>query len=274
MICLLAEMYSVAAAITWLMPSVAMNELTWKYTMISPDRNPTAAQATMAMRQAITTGQPGVRLEPADDHEREGEHRPDRQVEGPRRQRDEQGEAEDGDDDLVGEHLLERHLGEERLGDPQPEEHEDEPEQVHGARLVQPGQAECRPLPTGRDRRRGHAGSLSCVRGCLAVVGDDWEELLLLDLARLDVLARQLGADPPAPQHDDACRQTGELVGVGRAHDDRGAGGRGLVDEAVDVGLGADVDALGRLVEHEHARLDTQPPGHHDLLGVAARTAR
>ena len=46
---------------------------------------------------------------------------------------------------------------------------------------------------------------------------------------------------------------------------------RGQVDEAVDVGLRPDVDALGRLVEHEHSRRAAEPAGHHDLLLVAAR---
>ena len=51
-------MYSVAAAITWLIPRVAMNELTWKWMMISPETKPTAAQATMAMAHDTTAGNP------------------------------------------------------------------------------------------------------------------------------------------------------------------------------------------------------------------------
>ena len=35
------------------MPSVAMNEFTWKRTMIMPDRKPTAAQATSATRHEM-----------------------------------------------------------------------------------------------------------------------------------------------------------------------------------------------------------------------------
>ena len=46
---------------------------------------------------------------------------------------------------------------------------------------------------------------------------------------------------------------------------------RRQVDEAVDVGLRADVDALRRLVEHEHPWRAAEPAGHHDLLLVAAR---
>ena len=46
-------------------------------------------------------------------------------------------------------------------------------------------------------------------------------------------------------------------------------GGR-LVDELVDVGLGADVHPLGGLVEDEHLGLQPQPAGQHDLLLVPA----
>ena len=39
---------------------------------------------------------------------------------------------------------------------------------------------------------------------------------------------------------------------------------------AVDLGLGADVDAAGRLVEDEHPGAHRQPLAEHDLLLVAA----
>ena len=41
-------------------------------------------------------------------------------------------------------------------------------------------------------------------------------------------------------------------------------------DHRVDLGLGLHVDALGRLVQDQHARLGRQPLGQHDLLLVAA----
>ena len=47
--------------------------------------------------------------------------------------------------------------------------------------------------------------------------------------------------------------------------------GREVADDLVDLGLGADVDALGRLVEHQHLRLRRQPAGQQHLLLVAAR---
>ena len=46
---------------------------------------------------------------------------------------------------------------------------------------------------------------------------------------------------------------------------------RQLEDQPVDLLLGADVDAAGRLVEQQHARARRQPLADHDLLLVAAR---
>ena len=45
-------------------------------------------------------------------------------------------------------------------------------------------------------------------------------------------------------------------------------------DEREDRGLGADVDALGRLVQQQHLRVVAQPLGEHDLLLVAAAEKR
>ena len=68
----------------------------------------------------------------------------------------------------------------------------------------------------------------------------------------------------------DAVAEDGQLLGVGRGHQD----GRALASrrrhEVVDRGLRADVDALGRLVEQQDARLAAQPLRQHDLLLVAA----
>ena len=62
-----------------------------------------------------------------------------------------------------------------------------------------------------------------------------------------------------------------QLGAVRGAHDGGRALRRRQVDEAVDVGLRPDVDALRRLVEHEHPRRAAEPAGHDDLLLVAAR---
>ncbi len=46
---------------------------------------------------------------------------------------------------------------------------------------------------------------------------------------------------------------------------------REVVDDPVDLGFGADVDAAGRLVEDQHLRLGLQPARQQALLLVAAR---
>ena len=66
------------------------------------------------------------------------------------------------------------------------------------------------------------------------------------------------------------CRTSGQLA---RDQEDARARRRELVDERVDLRLGADVDAAGRLVEDQDAAARRQPLGEHDLLLVAARQA-
>jgi hypothetical protein len=62
-----------------------------------------------------------------------------------------------------------------------------------------------------------------------------------------------------------------EDLGQVRAdHDDRHAALREVIDQAVDVGLGADVDAAGRFVEDQEAGVRVEPFAQHDLLLVAA----
>ena len=68
-----------------------------------------------------------------------------------------------------------------------------------------------------------------------------------------------------------AVRHREQLVMIGRDQDDRLAGSGQPVDEAVDRDLGADVDALRRLVEDEEFRPGEQPAADDDLLLVAAR---
>jgi hypothetical protein len=74
-----------------------------------------------------------------------------------------------------------------------------------------------------------------------------------------------------AAQHDHFGAKTSELVGVGGTHHDHGATCGGLVDQAMDVGLRSDVDALGGFIEHEHGRFNAQPARHHHFLLIPAR---
>ena len=80
-----------------------------------------------------------------------------------------------------------------------------------------------------------------------------------------------VGRDPAPAQDEDAVAGVRQLLGVaGDQQHGRAVVGR-LADERVDLRAGADVDALGRLVEQHHGRLAPQPAGQDDLLGVATR---
>ncbi len=77
--------------------------------------------------------------------------------------------------------------------------------------------------------------------------------------------------DPAAAQHQDPVRQLEDLRQV-RRHDQHRRARLGMGDQRrVDVALGADVDALGRLLDHEQRRLAPQPFAEQHLLLVAAR---
>src|SRR5690606_20355174 len=69
----------------------------------------------------------------------------------------------------------------------------------------------------------------------------------------------------------DAVAGPEQLLQLGGDDDDGLARGDHAVDEAVDLVLGADVDAARGLVEDQHLGLGVQPLPQHDLLLVAAR---
>ncbi len=79
------------------------------------------------------------------------------------------------------------------------------------------------------------------------------------------------GDDGAAVHDGDPVAHAEDLGQLGRDHQDRQALGGQLAHQSVDLGLGADVDALRRLVEDQQARARGQPPRQRDLLLVAAR---
>src|SRR3954468_989852 len=74
--------------------------------------------------------------------------------------------------------------------------------------------------------------------------------------------------------HEDAIADQRKLFRIRRRDQDAGPGGRGPGDQLKDAGLGADVDALGRLVHEQHLRLVAQPLREYDLLLIAAAEQR
>ena len=74
----------------------------------------------------------------------------------------------------------------------------------------------------------------------------------------------------PARNRQDAVGQLRQLERVGRGEEDGGAGAGDLAQPAVDLGLGADVDAARRVVEQQQLGIGGQPAGDQRLLLVAA----
>src|SRR4051812_25871411 len=86
----------------------------------------------------------------------------------------------------------------------------------------------------------------------------------------LKAVAAEFLDDAAATYDQDAVAQADEFLMVGGRDEHGGAGGGSLVDEVMDVGLGAHVDALGGLVEDQHLRFHTEPAADDDLLLVPA----
>ena len=105
--------------------------------------------------------------------------------------------------------------------------------------------------------------------GCGAAgVGHRVEHALLGRLGR-----RQLGGDPALAQHHDPVAHAQQLGQLRRDQDDGEALPGQVGDDRVHLGLGLHVDALGRLVEDQHARLGRQPLGRARPSADCRRTA-
>ena len=83
---------------------------------------------------------------------------------------------------------------------------------------------------------------------------------------------RALLDDPAVLEHDD---QVGAADGREPVRDDeRGAAGEQARERLLDHGLAGDVDARGRLVEDQQARVGEQRAGERDQLALADRERR
>ena len=79
---------------------------------------------------------------------------------------------------------------------------------------------------------------------------------------------------PPSEHDDDPVAERAGAPGSRTRRRGSRSPARGLEEQAVDLGLRADVDPAGRLVEHQHARCRREPLAEHDLLLVAAGERR
>ena len=84
------------------------------------------------------------------------------------------------------------------------------------------------------------------------------------------VVAAEFGDDQASRKHQRAMTEPRDLLEVGRYDDDAEARIESLIEETVDLRLGAHVDAGGRILRNEEAPADAQPAPDDHLLLVAA----
>ena len=84
------------------------------------------------------------------------------------------------------------------------------------------------------------------------------------------LVAGDVGGEPALADDQDAVGHAEHLGQLGGDHQDRQPLAGQLGEQPVDLGLGADVDAAGGLVDDQQLGLGGQPLGDDDLLLVAA----
>ena len=94
------------------------------------------------------------------------------------------------------------------------------------------------------------------------------------DIVHAGVRTAAVGHDRPPEDGDDAVSEFVDLLDVRGEEDDDHSGLRELLELAVDLGPGADVDASRRLVQEQHARVERHRLGDGNLLLVAAAEVR
>jgi len=90
------------------------------------------------------------------------------------------------------------------------------------------------------------------------------------DARLIGFVARENAGDCAGVHHGDAVAHAEDFGHLGRDHDNRHAALGQIDHEAVDLGFGADIDALSGLVEDENGGRDVEPAGERDLLLIAA----
>lgn len=100
--------------------------------------------------------------------------------------------------------------------------------------------------------------------GAGRVVGEHFEQAALVHL-----VAGEFTGDRAAAQDDDAVGALDQLLDVGGDQQDGEPFAGEFVDQALHLGLGADVDAPGGLVEQQHLGFQAEPAGEQHLLLVA-----
>src|SRR5207302_8252226 len=90
------------------------------------------------------------------------------------------------------------------------------------------------------------------------------------DAVFADLIARQLCHGSSIAQHEYALRSLDDLLDLRRDHQHAEALLGKLLDQRLDLGLRADIDAACGLIEDEQFRIGAQPAGKQNLLLIAA----
>ena len=229
---------------------------------------------------------------------RDAHDRGDRQVELPDDERDQGGHREEDQHLLAAEDRRERAPRAERVGhqDEVDERHRgpDEHQRVLAGDRVQPGGLE--PAAQGDPSSAARTARLGSPAVAEDALGDAGRRSLSRSAALLVVFSvmgvssgrwtltrsrwrrrtssgscvRISSRAPSRPLDEDAVADLGEVGGLDADEQHPDPARRPSRDGAQDVDPGADVDGLGRLVEHEQVGLDGQPLGEQHLLLVAA----
>src|SRR5262249_39981859 len=85
-----------------------------------------------------------------------------------------------------------------------------------------------------------------------------------------EVWPGELTGQPPPTHHENAIRHADQLVEVRRDQQHRLTAVRELIDDAVYLRLGTDIDSTCRLVEEHDLRIECEASGEHDLLLIAS----
>ena len=241
------------------MPSVATIGCSRTTATSRPLTRPMPAPSSSSSGTAMYGLVPALRDQPHDeDHVDEAEQRPHGEVDAAAAREDRRGRGDGGDHERRGDRERACDLvGGDELGVlDQVADEQDRDEQERGERV--------RPLEQeAPDGCRGQAPS------------SPWRpKKPATSASRVSRVALELREHAPLVEDEDAVHQRHVLLHLRREHHDGGAARRQVVEQRVDVGLGARVDAAGRVVEHHDVRLRREPARDHDLLLVAAGERR
>ena len=222
-----------------------------------PMAAPMPAQAAIAISDA-TQGSTPLEEQQAGDHHRQRGDRTDRKVDAARDQQDRHADDDDAFDregHRHGPHVVPgQEIGRgEGHHDEQHQDDEDQPGLAHPQQAAEAlsGAVRAVAVAVADGVRRDRHCSLRPHRRRGRSLGDRGQ---VHDVLLRHLVARDLAGDAPLAHDQHAVADADQFGQLGRDDDDADAVARQVAQDAVDLGLGADIDAARRLVEEDHLR--------------------